>query len=174
MIDKVINGIAKRANEFLQNKLNVEEEILVVNALTDINGKVSSGIENKICMFLIGVEEEKVVKNNLKISNNPAIYININVMFAAYFPQSNYLDSLRFISLVINFFQNNPIFDFQNTEGLPLNIPKLHVEILNMQIEESMRIWGSLGPKYIPSCAYKIRQIVFDNGDFIEDVGFIS
>lgn len=173
MIDKVIHGIAKRANEFIQNKLNLEEEILVVRALTDINGKVSPGVENKICMFLVGVEEEKIVKNN-KLSNNPAIYININVMFAAYFPESNYLNSLRFISLVIDFFQNNPIFDFQNTEGLPLNIPKLHAEILNMQIEESMRIWGSIGPKYIPSCAYKIRQLVFDSGDFIEDIGFIS
>ena len=54
-------------------------------------------------------------------------------MFASYFTDSNYIESLRYVSLIIDFFQRNPIFDHTNTPGLPINVPRLHSEIYNLK-----------------------------------------
>ena len=122
-------------------------------------------------VFLLSLEEEKISKNTSanNVINNPAIYININIMFASYFTDVNYVESLRHVSIVIDFFQQNPIFNLANTPGLTINIPRLHVEIYNLNMPDTMRLWGAIGTKYIPSCAYRIKQIVFDNNTIVED-----
>ena len=90
-------------------------------------------------------------------------------MFACYFTDSNYIESLRYVSLIIDFFQRNPIFDHTNTPGLPMNVPRLHSEIYNLNMPDTMRLWGAIGTKYVPSCAYRIKQIIFDSDTLIED-----
>ena len=114
---------------------------MIVRSLVDIKGNLSQGIENKIVVFLLSIEEEKLSKNATSggIVNNPAINLNI-------------------------------IFSLANTPGLPMNIPRLHVEIYNLNMPDTMRLWGAIGTKYIPSCAYRIKQIIFDSDTIIEDI----
>lgn len=90
-------------------------------------------------------------------------------MFASYFTDSNYIESLRYVSLILDFFQRNPIFNHANTPGLPINVPRLHSEIYNLNMPDTMRLWGAIGTKYVPSCAYRIKQIIFDSDTVIED-----
>lgn len=172
MIHNIITAIAARSNEYIKNKLGVDEDIVIVRSLVDLKGNVSQGIENKVSVFLLSIEEEKLAKNSSsnRVINNPTINININIMFAAYYPDLNYVESLRYVSLVIEFFQRNPIFNFSNTRGIPVNVPRLHVEIYNLNMPDTMRLWGAIGTKYIPSCAYKIKQVIFDSEIFTEDI----
>lgn len=172
MIHNIITGIALKANQYIKNKLGIDEDIVVVRSLVDLKGNLSQGIENKICVFLLSIEEEKLAKNysSNRVINQPAICINVNVMFAAYYPDLNYVESLRYVSLIIDFFQRHPIFNFTNTQGIPINIPRLHVEIYNLEMPDTMRLWGAIGTKYIPSCAYKIKQLVFDSEIITEDI----
>jgi hypothetical protein len=172
MIHNIITSIAAKANQYIKNKLSIDEDIVIVRSLVDIKGNLNQGIENKITVFLLSIEEEKLAKNNstFKGITNPSINVNINIMFASYFTDVNYVESLRHVSLIIDFFQRNPIFNHSNTHGLPISVPRLHVEIYNLNMPDTMRLWGAIGTKYVPSCAYRIKQIIFDSDTVIEDI----
>jgi|TARA_E500000331_G_C16816776_1_gene523274 hypothetical protein len=171
MIHNIITAISSKVNQYIKNKLSIDEDVVIVKSLIDIKGNLNQGIENKISVFLLSIEEEKLAKNNstLRSVSNPSINININIMFASYFTDSNYIESLRYVSLILDFFQRNPIFNHTNTPGLPINVPRLHSEIYNLNMPDTMRLWGAIGTKYVPSCAYRIKQIIFDSDTVIED-----
>lgn len=173
MIHNVITSIAARLNNFIKNKLSISDDTVIVSSLVDIRGNINQDIENKVSIFLIHIEEEKISKNaGIKFSSgvNPPIKINLHVMFSAYFPNFNYIEALRYISLVIEFFQNNNIFDTSNTEGLPENGSKIYSELYNISIDEISKLWGNIGANYIPSVSYKLRHILFDGDIISEDV----
>lgn len=171
MIHRIITAIAAKANEHIKNKLSLDEDIVIVRSLVDIKGNLSEGVENKITVFLLSIEEEKLAKNisASNLATNPSLYLNLNLMFASYFTGVNYVESLRHVSLVIDFFQTNPVFTSSNTPGLPINISRLHTEIYNLNMPDTMRLWGAIGTKYVPSCAYRVKQVIFDNDTIIED-----
>lgn len=171
MIHNIITAVSAKANQYIKNKLSIDEDVVIVKSLIDIKGNLNQGIENKISVFLLSIEEEKLAKNKstLRSISNPSINLNMNIMFASYFTDSNYIESLRYVSLIIDFFQRNPIFDHTNTPGLPINVPRLHSEIYNLNMPDTMRLWGAIGTKYVPSCAYRIKQIIFDSDTVIED-----
>ena len=63
MIHNIITSIAGRVNQYIKNKLSIDEDIIIVRSLVDAKGNVSQGIENKIVVFLLSFEEEKLAKN---------------------------------------------------------------------------------------------------------------
>ena len=172
MIHNIVTAISSRVNLYVKNRLLIDDDVVVVRNLVDIKGSVSEGIQNKISVFLLSVEEDKTSKTKslTRVVNNPVIILNVNIMFAAYFTNNSYVESLRYISLVIEFFQKNPNFYFSDTPGLPLSNPKVHVEIYNLNMPDTMRLWGAIGTKYLPSCAYRIKQIKFDSEQMNIDI----
>ena len=107
MINNVVLSISDRLNEFIKNKLSINEDKVVVSSLVDINKNLNQEVENKVSVFLLNIEEDKISKKNSQFqtapNQSPPIIVNIYIMFAAYFNNSNYLESLRYISLVIEF-----------------------------------------------------------------------
>jgi hypothetical protein len=100
----------------------------------------------------------------------PPVTVNIYLMFSAYFPNFNYVESLRYISLVIEFFQNHNFFNNANTPLLSDNIDKLYAELYNVDINEVSRFWSSIGVNYIPSVAYKVKHLRFDGNVISENI----
>ena len=98
----------------------INDDAVVVKNLVDLKGNVNDGIQNKIVVFLLSIEEDKTSKNKsvTKITGNPAIMLNVNIMFAAFFSNDAYVESLRYLSLIMEFFQKNPMFHFSDTPGL--------------------------------------------------------
>ena len=177
MIDKVIISIASKLDEYIKNKLSLNEQSVIVSSLVDLKGNLNQDIENKITIFLLNIEEEKLSKNANMTSNagsNPAIKINIHLMFSAHFPNFNYLEALKYTSLVIEFFQAHSTFSSSNTTGLPLNVSKIHAEMLNISIEEIGKLWGNIGANYVPSVAYKLKHIYFKDEGFSSDSALIT
>lgn len=173
MIHNVITSIALKLDEFIKNKLSITDDAVIVSSLVDIKGNINQDIENKISIFLLHIEEENITRNaTLKYSEGscPPVTINIFVMFSAYFPNFNYVEALRYISLVIEFFQNTRIFDDSNTPGLPENANKISAELLPISFEEINQLWGNIGANYTPSVSYKFRHIIFDGESISEDV----
>ena len=112
MIHNVVASIGYRLNEYIKNSLSLSEEAVIISSLVDLKGNVNPEIENKITIFLINIEEERTAKNGHFQSSpgmNPPSTMNLYLMFSAYFPNFNYMESLRYISLVIEFFQSNNI-----------------------------------------------------------------
>ena len=104
MIHNVVASIGYRLNEHIMNSLSLSDEALIISSLVDLKGNINPEIENKISMFLINIEEDRTSKNGHFQSSpgiNPPTTINLYLMFAAYFPNFNYMESLRYISLVI-------------------------------------------------------------------------
>ena len=173
MIHNLVSSIGFRLDEFLKNKLSISEDSVVISSLVDMGGNMNQEIENKITVFLINIEEEKITKNGQFQSMQgmaPPVTINIYLMFTAYFPNFNYIESLRYISLVIEFFQNYNTFNNANTPLLSNNIDKLHAEFYNIDINEVSRFWGGIGTNYIPSVAYKIKHLRFDGNVILENI----
>lgn len=173
MIHNVITSIALKLDEFIKNKLSLTEDTVIVSSLVDIKGNVNQDIENKISVFLLHIEEETITKNaTIRNSQgtNPPVKINIMVMFSAYFPNFNYVEALRYVSLVIEFFQNTNIFDDSNTSGLPINANRIHTELHNISIEEIGKLWGNIGANYIPSVSYRFKHILFDGESISQDI----
>tara|TARA_B100001113_G_C21113632_1_gene624375 strand:- start:1936 stop:2475 length:540 start_codon:yes stop_codon:yes gene_type:complete len=172
MIHNIISAISSKLNFYVKNKLSIDDDVVVIRNLIDLKGNVSDGIENKISVFLLGLEEDKTSKNKSlgRIVSPPVVTLNVNIMFAAYFTNNSYLESLRYITLVLEFFQKNPNFDFEDTPGLPYECSQIHAQIYNLDIESNMRLWSSIGAKYIPSVAYKIKHVLIDSDLVYEDV----
>ena len=172
MIHNIITSIAYRLNIYIKNRLFLNDDVVIVGSLVDLKGSINEGIENKVSLFLIGIEEERTSKtySAKRAINNPVIILNINVMFASYFQSTNYVESLRYISLIIEFFQKNPVLNFTDTPGLPLSISKLHVELYSLNTSEALRLWSGIGAKYVPSCAFKIKQVTFDSENLNADI----
>ena len=171
MIHNVITSIAIKLDEFIKNKLSVNNDTVIVSSLVDIKGNLNQDVENKISIFLIHVEEETITKNATKFSqgNSPPVKINIMLMFSAYFPNFNYVEALRYVSLVIEFFQITNVFDDSNTEGLPLNANRIRCELFNISIDEIGKLWGNIGANYVPSVCYKFKQILVDGENISQD-----
>ena len=107
MIHNIVTAVSSRLNIYIKNRLMIDDDPVLVKNLVDLKGNVNDGIQNKIVAFLLSVEEEKIARNKSanRAFNNPPIILNINIMFAAFFSNDSYVESLRYLSLVIEFFQ---------------------------------------------------------------------
>ena len=78
MIHNIVTAVASRVNIYIKNRLLITEDVVVVGSLVDLKGTVNQGIENKISVFLLSIEEEKTAKNYAatRVINNPIIILN--------------------------------------------------------------------------------------------------
>jgi hypothetical protein len=176
MIHNVITAIAARLDEHIKNRLSLNEDAVIVSSLVDLKGNLNQDIENKITIFLLNIEEDKTSKNANMSSNaglSRPVKISIHLMFSAHFPNFNYIEALKYISLVIEFFQANVSFNSGDTPGLPNSVSRINAELLNVSIEEIGKLWGNIGANYVPSVAYKFKHIHYSSDSINEDVATI-
>jgi hypothetical protein len=91
-------------------------------------------------------------------------------MFVANFPDPNYIESLRYISLVLEFFQGTQLFNSSNLPMLSANVDKLSFEFINFSFDELNSVWSLMGLKYMPSAMYKLKLLTFTNNLIREEV----
>lgn len=172
MVHKVVPSVIASLNEYIRNEYNLQENMVVLTNPVDMNGKLNPQIDNKLCVFVQHFEEEKLLKNAAYQANagmNPPMHFNVYLMFIANFPDPNYLESLRFISIVLEFFQGIRVFDRSNTPMLSANVEKIAFEYVNLDTEAMRNIWGMIGLKYMPSLIYKLKLLSFTNDLIRED-----
>jgi hypothetical protein len=174
MIDSAISHISSQLNQFLRRSFELAEDIVVISNVMEQDGNVASHIDNKLVAFLVNIERDSVsyrkpngsdIGGFQSASHFPPVCLNFYVMFAAHFSGNNYLESLKFLSYTIDFFQRQPIFDHQNTPDLDSRIEKLILGIENLDIRDLSNLWGVLSGKYLPSILYKVRMVTFDADD---------
>ena len=123
-------------------------------------------IEDKIVISLVNINQDKVLRNGptytrtidnngkpTVLHHNPTIYLNLYILFSAH--QSNYVDALKQLSTVIEFFQQKFVFTGDEIKKLEEgNIDKLIFDMNTMVFDQLNQLWGVLGGKYIPSIMY--------------------
>ncbi len=184
MIYNALNSITKKINDYLNMKYsgNGNSYIQLCN-LYDHSGGLEVNDSNKIIVSLVNIEKENVFgASHTFLSNqngkhgkiNPAININLYVLFSSVFSGENYSEGLKFISSVIEFFQSNLVMDHSNTAMLNSGIQRLTFEMVNLGFQELGQLWGVIGGKYMPSVLYKVRMLSFDQEHIQSEISSID
>ncbi len=175
MLDVAVTFLADELNSHLRKRgvLAQQEDIVVPSALVNDKGEwlLSGG---KIGLTLINIEEERILREQLPervyldgnhVVLQPALKLNLTVLFAARFAQdeAGYKSALNFLSQVLTFFQAHPSFSPDNSPGLDARIEKLNVELLSHTHEQLNQIWACLGSKYLPSVIYRVRVVTLQD-----------
>lgn len=172
MIHNILPVIGSSLNEFLRSEYQLAEDRVVISGLSDLKGNVPNQIDNRVVVSLVGIEEESSLQNVIPkgLAANPPVHINLTVLFAANFPETNYIESLKFISSVVTFFQGQRVFNHQNTPMLTSNVDKVTCEMVNLSYQEQNLLWSTLGVKFVPSVLYRFRTLSFHRGNILEEV----
>lgn len=120
------------------------------------------GLDKKIVITLVNLEEENILKNNypIRIQNNvavkekPVLFLNLYLLFTA--KHSLYDEALKHLGTVISFFQANSRLTIDALENVEV-VCTLH----NIGFENLNNLWTVLGGKYMPSVIYKVRMLAF-------------
>lgn len=126
-----------------------------------------------ISVLLINIEEENTLRapDLYRRSNadgtqqkvQPDIRLNLYVLFVARFKQ--YEASLQSLSNIVQYFQNQRVFNHQNAPELPEDIDQLIIELVTLPFAEQNEVWNALRTTYHPSVLYKVRMVVFRDRD---------
>jgi hypothetical protein len=129
------------------------------------------GSNADIIISLINIEEEKVARDpqhfikreNGILLKNPAVHLNLTVLFTSIRHEGGYGLALQHVQEVIQFFQSKYVFNHFNTPDLHPAIEKLVLEMVSLNMEQLQQLWSMLGGKYHPSVTYRMRMITVDS-----------
>ena len=154
MIDSVISLITSQLNQYLRRTFDLTEDIVAVSNILEQDGTVPPHVDNKLVAFLVNIEKAqfphrgpsngKTVGADKNVVSYAPVYLNSYLMFAGNFSGNNYMESLKFISNTISFFQRRPFLDHDNAPDLDTRIDKLVLDIQNLTIADLGNLWGIL------------------------------
>jgi len=170
MIDKVLTVLKGKLNGpdgLWDPNVPNEIEIAVVDDIAKHDDD-TSGLDNKVVITLLSVEEESTLKNRSRYEKvivdknpvrydreSPPAYLNLYVMLSA--NRSTYTKALLNISKVIEIFQANNVLEY--IDPIPEKNFKFRIELHSVPFDQLSYIWGLLGGKIMPSVLYKISVI---------------
>lgn len=169
MIYESLAVVLDEINEHLSARVGLFEDRIVLSSLVNPDGSIPIGNENKVVATLVNVSREGII--NPQASGGMGggfgygkvpVKLNLHIMFTSCFDDSNYEESLKFLSHILSFFQYKNVFTPQNSD-LDDRVRQLHFEIAKLSFHELSNIWAYLGAKYSPSVVYLVRYISFED-----------
>ncbi|MXO04502.1 DUF4255 domain-containing protein [Flavobacterium sp. HBTb2-11-1] len=173
MIFEVIQIITEQVNNYLE-EIGLDKSVVPENIafLESQNDEITDALKNAVALTIINLDEEATLKNfpNHAIENTKTIYknsvINLNLYLLFSANRDKYVNSLKDISKIIEFFQGKKLFTQANTifnrnSSAMSNVDNFRftVELYTPTFEELNYIWGTLGGKQLPSALYKVSMI---------------
>ncbi|KAF2338322.1 DUF4255 domain-containing protein [Flavobacterium tistrianum] len=173
MIFEVIQIITEQVNNYLE-EIGLDKSVVPENIafLESQNEDITDALKNAVALTIINLDEEATLKNfpNHTIENTKTIYknsvINLNLYLLFSANRDKYVNSLKDISKIIEFFQGKKLFTQANTifnrnSSAMSNVDNFRftVELYTPTFEELNYIWGTLGGKQLPSALYKVSMI---------------
>lgn len=170
MIDEALLFLKQQLNAYLKSGINPDES--TQDQVVFVDGQNMDPLTfplGAVSCLLINLEEEntlrqpnpyvRVAPNGTQERVNPEIKLYLYVLFVARYKQ--YEDSLRYLSLIIRYFQSHRVFDHQNAPELSDDIEQLIVELITLPFSEQNEVWNALRVTYHPSVLYKVKLLVF-------------
>jgi hypothetical protein len=129
-----------------------------------------------VSVLLINIQEEntlrapdlysRVFPDGVRRQVQPEIKMHLYVLFVARFKQ--YEDALRYLSLIIHYFQRHRVLTQENTPDLSDDIEQLIMELHTLSFAEQNEVWNALRTTYHPSVLYKVKMVVFRDDEGVE------
>lgn len=169
MIDVSVGYVRSVLDQYLVSTLNAPVDTAVSGNLSGYEGDPHQN-RNKVVLTLVNLEYETTKQfsggvrrdGNTSVQVNPAVHFNLDILISANF--DDYMESLKFLSAVISFFQENLAFTRASRPDMPAAITALKFEIENSPSEKMHNLWTALGSNYVPSIVYKIRHVSMQGG----------
>jgi Pvc16 N-terminal domain len=172
--------IEKKEPAMFKNEIAVVPSSLMKTDGTFAVANTQDGKSFKIIMTLVNLEEDRIAdsqsyfqKQNDKIQFfNTPVNLNAYILFSVL--GDNYLSDLRLLSLIISFFQTNPVFDEERFPNMNSKVEpdmgwqqvgKLITNLHSLTMEQQNNMWAAIGAKYMPNVVYKIRTISFTDNE---------
>jgi hypothetical protein len=159
MIYEVLQTLTDNLNVYFRTKLKIQEDKAELSAIVNQDGTIALQSENKVLVTLLNIEREPFSANSGNIGRQK-LSLNIIVIFSCHFSNSNYSEAIRFLDLIITYFEENYTLEVNNIYD---GTNKIKVEIETFNLEKVQNIWSTIGAKYLPSVIYKLRMIVVDS-----------
>jgi len=159
MIYEVLQTLTDNLNIYFRTKLKIQEDKAELSAIVNQDGTIALQSENKVLVTLLNVEREPYSASG-QIIGRQKLSLNIMVIFSCHFSNSNYSEAIRFLDLIITYFEENYTLEAQNIYD---GNNKIKIEIETYNIDKVHNIWATIGAKYLPSVVYKLRMVVVDS-----------
>jgi hypothetical protein len=174
VIYEVLNFLKGRLTNFISENRKGGEPLLVLSNPWSANDTNQRSANFLNALTVINIEEERVFKTqvppiikqgNVYLRKEPDIKLNLYVLVSAY--NKNYEEALKFISRVIQFFQQHSVFvradpPSKKDKDFPENCERIVAELYSASFEQQNQIWASMSTGYMPSVIYKIRTIIVE------------
>ena len=163
----------------------VDPDINIANVATLNDGDEFLETKSSIVLSVVNIQEDKTLKNQsiytVKKENktvetvaHPPQYLNVSLLFTSYSKeQSKYLDGLEKLQNIIEYFQINNSFYYENTTKVLItyftykdldeveqkNHSKITLLSVSLSMEQLNQMWSYLGSKYMPSVLFEMRVL---------------
>jgi len=168
MLDVAMGFLKDQLQAFLVARTGGGPDARAVNLTQLVNDQGRYALaQDTLGLSLINIEEERVFRAQLpsytlvdgrQVMQEPEVKLNLHVLVAANFRV--YDEALRYLSLVLAFFQSHPAFTADAFPSLDARIGKLTAELHSLSYEQLNQMWAFVGGKQLPSLVYKIRLVV--------------
>jgi hypothetical protein len=170
MIQEAMKAVAADLNAMLRRQRGDSRDRVILSHLVNQGGAGADEVEEKICMTLTQITEEKNIASLSAPQRSPdsaqristPVSLNLQVLFAAQY--ARYEVGLEMISQVIAYLHAKPLFTRGNTPAMSPGLDRLSLEMLKVSYAEQSHLWGMLGAKYTPSALYSMRMLSFGGG----------
>jgi len=166
MLDKALGLIVTQLNQHLRHRFQLNEELARLSNLLEQDGCPVPQSNNKVVLFLVGIESNDksrlVIGADAKdLAQRGSLSLakwNLLVMCAANFGGNNYPEALKFLSSTIEFFQDYPVLNQENTPSIDPQLSKLLLNIQDMPASEVESLWNMHNDgRYLPSVICRVQ-----------------
>ncbi len=178
LIDKALKFISDELNSYIDIKTeHAGIGKIYLKPIVKQDGSLEMETDT-LSLTLINIQEEYAVKNNQELFRKsgdvieqiqPPIHLNLFILFVANF--SNYDEALKFISLIITFFQFRWSFNKKRFPSFNLDpIEELNLKLQPMTLEQQNHLWGTIGAKLMPSVLYKMSILSLEEQGLVTEI----
>ena len=166
MIEQSLLFVKNTLDQFLKNRFDLSDDIVLINNITEADGSIPQSNQNKVVISLINIEQEtnqpfynkvKKLPNGSFVDTTPSDRFNLDLLITSQF--DDYKETLKFLNASILFFQGNQSIESSSYSNLPKGINKLSFVLEQLDYTQMHNLWSAMGAKYIPSVVYKMKLI---------------
>ncbi len=171
MLDVATKFLISELNTYLLARTDSDAVTVEFCKVVDDAGKWAIP-EDHVGVSIIHIEEDRTFKAQLPATTlvngqhvvlEPEVKVNLHLLFSANF--KTYEQAIKYISLVLTFFQARTVFSQDAYPNLDPRIYKLTAELQTLNYEQLNQVWAFVGAKQLPSVIYKVRLVVIQDID---------
>ena len=171
MLDTCLNVLLTELDNYIQAKTGTEAKIIYAHPEEPTNTT-----KDQIIMSLVDIVKEEsggdvksyIPQGNGFVAKSSPVNLSLYILFSASFSPKNAFEGLKYLSLVVAFFQHKNYFDATNTPLLKQSaLDKLSVSWVDLDQQAKSELWKRMGVHYIPSVLYRVGTIPIEDADDI-------